>query len=715
MMLLMIIFILILRAIEGALYDTFTGERLTPQREADVRRLNLIPWCALEVADCQPNERRRMDYSCNNPRYPPRGATLTPYYRLLPPVFGRNYTARPAKDGAELPPLTPSYRLLPPVFGRNYSARPAKDGAELPHVRDIRVAIISDGRRSSEHYTQLTTHIGVFLTGDVTSLHDTVNYVIFTTDCCTPAGAIDPRCIPIRVANDDVHLRRSNVRCLNLTAPITYQMLGCAPASLPPSRVDVFQINTSPPMIDLSIVYGNNEADMRKGKAGVGGRIKTEVLKGKEWPPSGETVCLLNKPQLGETRCHNSANLGINSIVGANLFGLWFIRNHNQIARRLEELNPCWSDDQLFAEARDVNIAVGQQTIFYELMPSLMGYDFLLKQGAIFNTYGHVDDYDEELEPRLSIEFVMAYRWFHTMQEGRLRLIVLYLEKCSFKNRLAAIDKQFQIHVSLIHRMYDNSGRVVDERNIVDYTLRTGALPVNDTIEKITQGAFRQPAAASDNIVDPDVGERILGDLQFVSDVVSSDIMKYRALGLPSYNEYRQLCGLHTAKDFDDLRHWMKEEQVSSLQTSYRDVDDIDLHAGMISEQPMPGAAVGPTLACILVLQMKRWRTSDRFWYENSVHPGSFTEEQLFEIRKSRIARLLCDHGEGVDSIQPYPFLMPGPGNEIVKCSEIPAMNMYPWKDEACSKDKHLYEGKTTVNGYYSQFSDYLQKLFVQT
>ncbi|XP_063391883.1 peroxidase-like [Cydia fagiglandana] len=640
---------MIVRVIEGALYDTFTGERVTPQREADVRRLNLIPWCALEVADCQPDERRRMDYSCNNPRHPPRGATLTPYYRLLPPVFGRNYTARPAKDGAD-----------------------------LPLVRDIRVAIMSDGRRSSEHYTQLTSHLGVFLTGDVSSLHDTVNYVIFTTDCCTPAGAVDPRCIPIRVANDDVHLRRSNVRCLNLTAPITYQMLGCAPASLPPSR-----INTSPPLIDLSIMYGNNEADMRKGKAGVGGRIQTELLKGKEWPPSGAPVCLLNKPQLGETRCHNSANLAINAILGVNLFGLWFIRNHNQIARRLEELNPCWSDDQLFAEARDVNIAIWQQIIFYELMPSLMGYDFLLKQGVIFNTYGHVDDYDEELEPGLSIEFVMAYRWFHTMQEGRLR-------------------------------MYDNSGRVVDERNIVDYTLRTGALPVNDTIDKVTQGAFRQPAADADYIVDPDVGERILGDLQFASDVVSSDIMKGRALGLPSYNEYRRLCGLHTAKDFDDLRHWMKEEQVSSLQTSYRDVDDIDLHAGMISEQAMPGAAVGPTLACIMVLQMKRWRTSDRFWYENSVHPGSFTEEQLFEIRKSRMSRLLCDHGEGVDSIQPYSFLIPSPGNDIVECSVIPAMSMYPWKDDACSTEKQLNEEKTE-KGYYSQFSDYLQKLFLQT
>ncbi|XP_063371717.1 peroxidase-like [Cydia amplana] len=109
---------------------------------------------------------------------------------------------------------------------------------------------------------------------------------------------------------------------------------------------------------------------------------------------------------------------------------------------------------------------------------------------------------------------------------------------------------------------------------------------------------------------------------------------------------------------------------------------------------------------------MKRWRTSDRFWYENSMHPGSFTKEQLLEIRKSRMSRLLCDHGEGVDGVQPHSFLVPGPGNEIVKCSEIPAMSMYPWKDESCSKEKLLYEEKTAIVS--SHLSDYLQKLFIQ-
>lgn len=80
----------------------------------------------------------------------------------------------------------------------------------------------------------------MFVPGDVTSVHDTVNYVGVTTDCCQPGRATDPDCAPIAVSDDDPHLRASNVRCLNLTAPITYQDLGCVSADVPLERVSLF-------------------------------------------------------------------------------------------------------------------------------------------------------------------------------------------------------------------------------------------------------------------------------------------------------------------------------------------------------------------------------------------------------------------------------------------------------------------------------------------
>lgn len=49
------------------------------------------------------------------------------------------------------------------------------------------------------------------------------------------------------------------------------------------------------------------------------------------------------------------------------------------------------------------------------------GYKFLLENKVIFDTKGHVNDYDEALEPQVSYEFITAARWFHSMQDGRIK------------------------------------------------------------------------------------------------------------------------------------------------------------------------------------------------------------------------------------------------------------------------------------------------------
>lgn len=72
------------------------------------------------------------------------------------------------------------------------------------------------------------------------------------------------------------------------------------------------------------------------------------------------------------------------------------------------------------------------------------------------------------------------------------------------------------------------------------------------------------------------MGERILGPLQRASDVTASDVMKCRDVGLPSYNRYRQHCGLPVAKSFDDLYKWMpKDVSLKRLVQSLLTNDDI--------------------------------------------------------------------------------------------------------------------------------------------
>ncbi|CAH0404005.1 unnamed protein product [Chilo suppressalis] len=542
----------------GEWYDTFTGNQITEARVAALRLNNLIPVCAIEVKNCSLVEPRRFDYSCNNLHYPSRGAIFTPFHRLLPPDFS---------TGGGL--------------------RTTKAGTPLPNARALRVALVPDGRIPSKKNTHMLTTLTTALAGDTTSVHDTFNYVTVTRTCCMPGGHLDPRCMPIRVPDDDVHLRRSNVRCMNLTRSITYQRLGCIPDTIPPERV-----NVAPPMIDLSLVYGTEEASMKSGRARWGGRLTSEKLKGKDWPPGNGFGCFQNN--LNETRCHNAPALFVNSLLQNNMFYLWNLRQHNYLAEKLAKVNPCWDDDKLFAVVRDINIAIWQHIAFYDLMPNVVDYEFLVKSGVIFPGHGHVDDYDPNLEPRVSLEYTVLSRWFHTLQEGRLNL-------------------------------YDNHGKILRQLAAVDMTLRTGALPLNNTLEGLTQGSFRQPCASTDKLLDPDMGERVLGRLEFASDVVAVDIMKARDNGLPSYNKYRKLCNLPVAHDFEDFYKWLPKDQAEAFQMFYEDVEDVEVMAGLLAERPMGAGVVGPTHACIIADQMLRWRRADRFWYEHSAHPAALT------------------------------------------------------------------------------------------
>lgn len=101
--------------------------------------------------------------------------------------------------------------------------------------------------------------------------------------------------------------------------------------------------------------------------------------------------------------------------------------------------------------------------------------------------------------------------------------------------------------------MYNEKGYETGRRPVVDDTLRTGIFDQGRTIEGLTQGSFWQPLAAADSLVDPDMGERVLGGLQRVSDVISSDIAKGRDIGFPPYNSYRRFCGMKPATSFSDF------------------------------------------------------------------------------------------------------------------------------------------------------------------
>ncbi|KAF2347539.1 hypothetical protein FHG87_021705 [Trinorchestia longiramus] len=79
------------------------------------------------------------------------------------------------------------------------------------------------------------------------------------------------------------------------------------------------------------------------------------------------------------------------------------------------------------------------------------------------------------------------------------------------------------------------------------------------------------------------------------------------------------------------------------------------------------------------------YQLGDRFYYENGGLASSFSEAQLDQIRKTSLARIICDNSDDIQSIQPLAFIQANLPNIRASCSDetlIPRMSLDPWRNE---------------------------------
>lgn len=133
-----------------------------------------------------------------------------------------------------------------------------------------------------------------------------------------------------------------------------------------------------------------------------------------------------------------------------------------------------------------------------------------------------------------------------------------------------------------------------------------------------------------------------------VGDLPAINCQRARDHGLPGYTEYREALGLGRVTQFTDLLDTFSQNQIKKFQLVYKNVRDIDIFMGGITEYPAPGSRLGSVFTAILLKQFSAFRHGDRFWYERDDHQTGFTITQLDEIRKSSMARILCDNLDGV-------------------------------------------------------------------
>lgn len=132
---------------------------------------------------------------------------------------------------------------------------------------------------------------------------------------------------------------------------------------------------------------------------------------------------------------------------------------------------------------------------------------------------------------------------------------------------------------------------------------------------------------------------------------------------------------------------------IKKLEKLYGHPENIDLFVGGILESVLHGARVGPLFRCIIMDQFKRLRDGDRFWYENE---SMFSPEQLKEIKKVTISKIICENADNITTIQNDAFILPKLQNEFKNCKDLPEINFQHWTDcSDCSRSAHNLDIET--------------------
>ncbi|XP_028153011.1 peroxidase [Diabrotica virgifera virgifera] len=581
----------------------------------------------LSNVECRAGKYRRYDGLCTNLEHPTWGASHTPFTRLLGPVYA---------DGIQAPRISITGRPLP--LARVVSRTIHPDEGYHDHAGTV--MIIAWGQFMDHDYTLQGTPLDPLNKND-------------PEECCNrPAHLKHPYCNEIYIPEDDFFYKLFKVNCIDFVRTFPAPRPGCRLGSKVP-------FNTLTGVLDGNTVYGVTESHAKKLRMFEGGLLRMhpafEHFGLKDLLPLKVEI-----PDEGCTRpnssmyCFEAGEIRVNEQLVLACMHTLMAREHNRLAKGLAEINPHWDDETLFQEARRINIAIIQHVTYNEFLPILLGKDVMEKFGLTLQKQGYWDGYDSNVNPGVIDAFAAAaFRFGHS-------LLPTAVERWSKAHKFISSKRLSD----LIRRPYD--------------LFRAGVF------DEYFMGLMNQVAQAMDDSITQEVTNHLFkkAGAKFGMDLVSFNMQRGREFGLPGYMEYRKFCGLPWSDRFEDMFQSMPNETIRKYSSIFEHPADIDLWSGGVSEKPLPGSILGPTFACIIATQFSYSRRGDRFWYELPNQPSSFTPEQLQEIRKVRLARLICDNTDLIDTVQLYPMVLPDHEiNPRVPCKSgiIPSLDLSKW------------------------------------
>lgn len=586
---------------------------------------------------CYHGKYRTIDGSCNNLQNTLWGSSLSAFRRILPPMYENGFNSPIGWNR-----------------GRKYN------GFKLPSARLVSTSLISTEEiEQDSRISHMVMQWGQFLDHDLDHALPAVSSESWDGIDCKKSCEFSPPCYPIEVPEGDP--RVTNRRCIDFVR--SSSTCGSGMTSVFFGKIQPReQINQLTSFLDASQVYGYSEQfsrDLRN--ISLEGEDNGYLREGVHFPnqksmlpfaaPTDGIDCRRNLAE-SAINCFTAGDIRVNEQVGLLAMHTIFMREHNRIAKFFNEINPHWTGEQVYQESRKIVGAQMQHVTFKQWLPKIIGDEGM-------QLLGEYKGYNPSENPSIANEFATAaLRFGHSLINPILHRLDWNFEPIE------------QGHLPL-HKAFFAPWRVVYEGG-VDPLLR-GLISVPAKLKKPEQN------------LNSDLTERLFTTAHAVSlDLAAINIQRGRDHAIKSYMSYRKFCNLPMADSFDALADITNQHVRDKLKQLYGHPDNIDIWAGGILEDQLPGAKVGPLFRCLLIEQMKKLRDGDRFYYEN---PSIFKPEQLDQIKQTSLGRILCDNGDNITHVQDDVFVLPELQGGRRQCEDIQMISLRVWTDcSDCSR-----------------------------
>jgi len=378
--------------------------------------------------------------------------------------------------------------------------------------------------------------------------------------------------------------------------------------------------NTSNHEIDLCQIYGLSEEKTRMLRAGIGGRLKSQLIKGEEFPAAlfelrkpGERPVFKaefrgasGRPEdslhdedflidviLGDApddRLDSVFAVGLehgNSTIGNTIMNTVFLREHNRVAGILAAEHPDWDDDRCFETTRNILIVLLLKLVIEDYIVHIMPFDFPLEavpsiaDGARWNRTNWI-----------SVEFSLLYRWHSLVPDeigkGRSRL-----GPGAFRNNNPLV----------IERGIETLMRQCSET-------RAGRIGLRNTPRFLV--------------------ERMRADWPSVEE---RTILLSRTADLASYNDYRSAFGLRRLGSFAELTADSAMQQ--RLAELYGDIDHLEWYVGIFAEDYAEFSMMGELLTTMVAYDAFTQALTNPLLGRNVFNADTFTATGLRIIEET--------------------------------------------------------------------------------